>query len=135
MSVELGEELGFLNHAASGRRGLFSNVAFLAGLDDRDRVMLGCRLQHVQLQHTVRSRRNDAGDAKKNDSDDAADQNWIMEEGERDDRMFIVAAGKVRLCRNKADGEESGVGGGPDVKLSLGKLGEGDYFGEALRGR
>ena len=36
----------------------------------------------------------------------------------------------MRLCRNKADGEESGVGGGPDVKLSLGKLGEGDYFGE-----
>jgi hypothetical protein len=42
---------------------------------------------------------------------------------------------QVRLCRNKADGEAPGVGGGPDVKLSLGKLGEGDYFGAALRGR
>jgi hypothetical protein len=35
----------------------------------------------------------------------------------------------VRLCRNKEGGGEG------DEKLSLGKLGEHDYFGETRRGR
>jgi hypothetical protein len=44
-----------------------------------------------------RSQRNDSKDSKNSDSGDAAEQSWIMEEGERDDRMFIGPGPPERL--------------------------------------
>ena len=65
--------------------------------------------RHVQLAHNLQA------DA------DQPDHAYVMKQGERDDRMFIVVEGAVRLSR--LDDAEGG-------EIGLGRASDHDYFGE-----
>lgn len=127
MADELATELGFLDNSKKKRGGILTNVPFLDNLPTKDIVLIGCRLQHLRV--TVH------GAGKTTDPDVLSQRNVIMRQGERDDRMFIIIEGIVRVTRRRQDDtlRSSSTGAvvqGAGEELSLGRLHELDYFGE-----
>lgn len=139
MGEELAVELGFLDNLVNGRRGVLTNVPFCQGLGTRDLMLIGCKLQHVKIQMHAGGA-GATGGVELGDSDTAKpnQQTWIMKQGERDDRMFIILEGMVRVVRSAVS---DGVSASQSLRsafvrpereepLNLGKLHEFDYFGE-----
>jgi CRP-like cAMP-binding protein len=103
-----------------------AKVPFFQDLAARDLILVGCRLQHMKvLMHVATT------------SGEDEQVNFIMKQGERDDRMFIILEGMVRVTRaddgrrsvstDEQQQQRSSSRGG---QLSLGKLHKLDCFGE-----
>ena len=102
-----------------------AKVPFFEGLVAGDLILIGCRLQHMKV-------------LMQDSKDGAEESNFIMKQGQRDDRMFIILEGMVRVTRadddQKIDTDDDQKQQEPDLtqapQLNLGKLHQLDYFGE-----
>jgi hypothetical protein len=108
MQIELGVALQFVDNPATGQRSVCSKVPFFRELGNDELVAIGCKLRHHK-----------AFPPTLNDHSKEARDTYIMREGDRGSEMWVVVEGIVEV--------ERGVGAECE---SLGKLREGDYFGE-----
>lgn len=108
VQVELGVQLRFIDDPETSRRSAFARVPFFKSLGNTELLAIGCMLKHVRY---LKPYKNDSGA-----TDPGA---YIMQEGDRGVEMWIVSEGVVRI--------ENGTG---SDTIDLGKLREGDYFGE-----
>lgn len=111
MQIELGVALQFIDDPATGQRSSFSRVPFFRELSNDDMIAIGCKLRHHK-----------AFPPPVNDHSKQARESYIMREGDRGSEMWIILEGVILVERSKGS-EESAY-------ESLGKLREGDYFGE-----
>ena len=157
MAEELAAELGFLDNPASGRvwrssslfnnttfvwthlslclqRGMLSKVPMFDGLGSHELMLIGSRLQHVRTQMHTKTSVTGATATDHDATMSAADDrdSFVMRQGERDDRMFLIVEGMVRVVRSDGDDDAAkGDGSWNDSnQLNLGKLRQGDYMGE-----
>ena len=108
MQIELGVALEFVDNPATGQRSVFSKVPFFRELGNDEMLAIGCKLKHHK-----------AFPPAINDHSREARDSYIMREGDRGNEMWVVVEGIVDVERGLDDECES-----------LGKLREGDYFGE-----
>jgi CRP-like cAMP-binding protein len=108
VQVELGAQLRFIDDPETSRRSAFARIPFFKDLGTTEMLAIGCRLRHVRHIPPIRGGSGSV--------DRAA---YIMREGDRGVEMWVVIDGVV--------GIERGTGAATE---DLGKLREGDYFGE-----
>lgn len=107
VQVELGAQLRFIDDPLTSRRSVFARVPFFQELCNDAMLAVGCKLKHVRYAPPERSPEVLSRSA------------YIMHEGDRGVEMWIVVDGVVGIE----------TGSGADT-VDLGKLREGDYFGE-----
>ena len=84
-------------------------VPFFQELGSENLIRIGCQLQPVLPAEAIRD----------TTTGELPHSSYIMREGDRGDEMWVIAEGSVKI--------ESGYG---SERVELGKLREGDYFGE-----
>jgi CRP-like cAMP-binding protein len=118
LQLELGAALSFLDDPNTRRRSVMCKVPFFQALGSDDLIRVGCKLQHVQMA-PAKLASNDENMLVHEDTSNRNYGTFIMREGDRGEEMWIIIDGVVKI--------QSGFG---DGCTDLGKLREGDYFGE-----
>lgn len=136
LGEELATELGFLDNMSTGRRGILAKVSLFSQLESRELMMIASRLAYVRTQMhsnassksgiSVESNIDLASDHSGVGLNGAGKHSFVMKQGERDDRMFVIVEGMIRVVRSDTD-----AGTWEDLgQLNLGRLHEGDFMGE-----
>ena len=116
VQLELGAALHFLDDPETSRRSAFARVPFFKDLGNSEMLAIGCCLKHVRH---VPIMVVGTDERSKDSNERAINGTYIMQEGDRGVEMWIIVEGVVSVKRR--------VNG---VTEDLGKLREGDYFGE-----
>jgi hypothetical protein len=119
LQLELGAALGFLDDPNTRRRSMLCKIPFFQGLGNDDLIRIGCKLRHVQVPPTTLAASEAELEYEDTSSRNFGAPGFIMREGDRSEEMWVIIDGIVKI--------QSGFG---DRCVELGKLREGDYFGE-----
>eukprot|EP01048_Picozoa_sp_COSAG05_P023007 COSAG05_NODE_4815_length_1361_cov_2.124406_1_plen_254_part_10 len=131
MAVQLAGELGILHNAKTGKRGVLAKVGWLKDLPPMEVIRLGGKLKHLRIVPDITStveltKKEEDGEYV----DDFTSHEYVMTEGKRENTMYIIEEGMLRVERKtwiEAEGDHHAYEGEP---IPLGKLREFDYFGE-----